>query len=370
MAIQVINSQQCPNAPTGIQAPGLVHKLDSENVLYIYSDASNNYCKFRVVTVASNGDLTFNTEYSFGSVIYVNNITEIESGKFAVAYSNSTFYDSRIVIMTISGTTISFGSNYLIHTSANTSATYSRVEMFTSTQLIYYVQHDTNDIRMKLLGVNNTVVSITSEAQLGNTYQWHPFIMRRDANTVFIFTEHGYSMSYYGVIATITLSGTTLSKTGQQYFATNIVRVIHDVCWLDSDTIGVIFETQTAGGSKTRIALCQVDSSNNITNVHYQLAANYESCMCGWSDSALFVSEANTISRVRTSDGFSTLYESISSTIEVFTDYVYRNVASISTSRVILTAHGCLYVIERDPELVIEASLGTNDINISFSSTY
>ena len=189
----------------------------------VYRDQGNSWYGTAIVGTISGTTITYGSEYVFNSgSTYYNSISfdPNDSDKFVVAfrdYSNSKY--GTAMVGTISGTSISFGSEYVFN-SASTEYTSISFDPNTSGSFVVaYRDGGNSNYGTAIVGtVSGTTISYGSEYAFNTgTYYTSASFDPNNANK-FVVAYRDDGNSYYGTAIVGTVSGTSLSFGSEYVF--------------------------------------------------------------------------------------------------------------------------------------------------------
>ncbi|WP_207668618.1 hypothetical protein [Dehalobacter sp. 12DCB1] len=221
--------------------------VDDTHVLVTYRNTSNSYYGTAVVATISGTTFTLGTPLVYETLqCQYNSLAKLSSTKFLVMYreAGSTYY-SMCRVLTISGTTITAGSQYTIN---NTNCTYITGVALDSSRVLVTFSSTINGTCAVVLTVSGTTVVVGTAVQIYYNSTSHVIVMAGGSdNAVIVF--------YYGIIA-LKISGTTVTVEGKNITTTAIYNSSDLVAMSERDFIATyISSTQSSYGCTKHILL-------------------------------------------------------------------------------------------------------------------
>lgn len=214
-----------------IQWPDIAYDPVAGKVLFTYRDAGDGYGKCRVATVDTSDnsiDLGAGT-YTFeaASTYYTSCAYDSNAGKFLIVWRGTTNY-GRAVVATVSGTTVSFGTEVVFNSGTSN---YNKVK-FDSTNnqmMIVYMDGGNSNQGTAIIGeISGTSVSFGSEAvfESGTSGTLYPDLTWVPENNCWVIAWNASTDANKGTAIIATVSGTTISYgTEAEFTTTNINRL-------------------------------------------------------------------------------------------------------------------------------------------------
>ena len=222
--------------------------LDSTHFVVAYEDKGNSYYGTAVVGTVSGTTISYGSEYVFNSATtqYIS-VTALDSTHFVVSYDDNGSSDyGTAVVGTVSGTTITFGSEYVFN-SATTQ--YISVTALDSTHFVVAYKDVGNSSRgTAVVGtVSGTTISYGSEYVFnsGNTY-YTLAISLDSTHCVVAYMDGGNS--YYGTAVVGTIDGSSISFGSEYVFNSATAQFISGAA-LDSTHFVVAYQD---GGNSSK----------------------------------------------------------------------------------------------------------------------
>jgi hypothetical protein len=191
--------------------PSVAYDSVNEKVVIAYQDAGNSNRGTAIVGTVSGTSISFGspTVFHTSSTLYVNCIYDSTAQKAVIAFRGLTNY-GRAVVGTVSGTSISFGTAVVFNSavSAFVSATYDSVN---GKAVITYQNGGNSDLGTAIVGtVSGTSISFgTSVVFGGAVYETAPTYDSNSQKVVIAYVDK--DNSEYGTAVVGTVSGTSIS---------------------------------------------------------------------------------------------------------------------------------------------------------------
>lgn len=188
---------------------------DSGKVIIIYSDSDNSYYGTYVVGTVSGTSITYGTP-----TVYVTQNTDgyaditydTNSNKVVIVWKNNANpYGGKAIVGTVSGTSISFGSEVEFH-SGNLQFIVCGFDSSSNKVLICYADAGNSYYGTAIVGtVSGTSISFGTKVQLASS-RWTEIQIAFDtALNKFSVGYKDWGNSYYATAAVLTISGTSVS---------------------------------------------------------------------------------------------------------------------------------------------------------------
>jgi len=195
-----------------------VSALDSTHFIVAYRDYGNSDYGTAVIGTISGSTISYGSEYVFnsGDTRYPS-VSALDATHFIVAYrdyGNSSY--GTAVIGTISGSTISYGSEYVFNSETTR---YTSVSALDSTHFIVaYQDYDNSSYGTAVIGtVSGSTISYGSEYVFNSGDTRYPSVSALDA-THFVVAYQDIGNSNYGTAVIGTISGSTISYGSEYVF--------------------------------------------------------------------------------------------------------------------------------------------------------
>jgi hypothetical protein len=224
-----------------------IDALDAANVVVAYRDVGNTDQGTAVIGEISGSSISYGSEYVFdtGIVSYVD-VAMLDSTHFVVVYqdeSNSNY--GTAVIGTVSGTTISYGSEYVFNSGETLEMSVTVLDS-THFAVSYRDVADGNDGYAIVGTVSGSTISYGTEAEFNSNSTYYTSIDALDSTHVIITYRDGVDSDGWSIIGTV--SGSTISYGSQYEFN-------------DADT--TITSVTAFNASKVIVAYNNVGDSDN-----------------------------------------------------------------------------------------------------------
>jgi len=247
--------------------------FDSSNnkVVITYHDAGNSYHGTAVVGTVSGTDITFGSEAVFNSATtYEIGVTfDSSNNKVAIFYKDAGNSEHGYgKVGTVSGTDITYGSATEFN-DAVTSYIFAGFDSSNNKVIVAYQDsHDGSGGRAKVATISGTSISFGSEATFNSGATLHPQVaFDSNVNKVIIMYEDDAN-SDYGTYAVGTVSGTSISFGSEIVFEAAAVEDLGIA--FDSNANRMVMVYQDQGNSSHGTAIIQ-QSANDLSGA---LSAN------------------------------------------------------------------------------------------------
>jgi len=264
--------------------------FDSSNnkIVIAYQDGSNGEYGTAIVGTVSGTSISFGTPVVFNtrSTMEIATAFDSNSNKVIISYNDAGGAGGQygnVVVGTVSGTSISFGSKVVY----NSSHTYKNFLVFDSNSnkvVFLYVRTQSADARACVGTVSGTSISFGSNVTFASGYI--NFVSAAfDSSNNKILTAFNYNSSGGGRVIVGTVSGTSISfgaestLSGYGYYpvitynSTSNSFVVYSV---DLSANGLVYETGTVSGTST--TLSGLTAVANITSAQvWPFASAYDS---------------------------------------------------------------------------------------------
>ncbi|MFC1971289.1 hypothetical protein ACFLV0_05135 [Chloroflexota bacterium] len=192
--------------------------LSSGKFVVVYRDDGNNYYGTAVIGVVSGTTITYGSEYVFNPAITDHiSVAALSSGKFVVAYqdaSNSNY--GTAVIGDVSGTTITYGSEYVFNLASTLYP--STTALYSDKFAVAYRDNGNSGYGTAIIGdVSGTTITYGSEYvfNLGSTVFPSTDTLSSDK---FVVAYQDDGNSKYGTAVIGDVSGTTITYGSEYVF--------------------------------------------------------------------------------------------------------------------------------------------------------
>jgi len=239
-----------------------VSMLDSTHFVVAYADQGNNNYGTAIIGTVSGTSVSFGSEYVFNvsNTVFIS-VSMLDSTHFVVAYrDDGNNYYGTAIIGTVSGNSISFGSEYVFNTQ---STYYTSVAMLDSTHFVVtYTDVENSNRGTAIIGtVSGTSVSFGSE-YVFNAGQTSYISVATIDSTHFIVAYEDAGNSQYGTAIIGTVSGNSISFGSEYVFNAEVTGYI-SVAMLDSTHFVVAYRDN--GNFHRGTAIIGTVSGNSIS---------------------------------------------------------------------------------------------------------
>ena len=281
---------------------GMCYDTTNDKIVITYADASNSDYGTAVVGTISGTTVSFGTPVVFetAETTYTSPSFDSASGKVVIAYvdaGNSSY--GTAIVGTVSGTSISFGTA-VVFNSATTQFTRSTFDSNSNKIVIAYRDAGNSSYGTAIVGtVSGTSISFGSEVVFNNAGSTIPTLTFDSSNNKVVVCYKRAAASY-GSAKVGTVSGTSISFGSEANFSNssaigNELQVVFDstankvvVAYMDSGNstygtaaVGTVSGTSISFGSTSVFESAEVDevkaaydSSSNNTVISYMDAGN------------------------------------------------------------------------------------------------
>ncbi len=224
-----------------------VSALDSTHFVVVYQDYSNSSYGTAIIGTISGSTISYGSEYVFNSATtYEISVSALDSTHFVVGYQDdgNSGYGTAI-IGTISGSTISYGSEYVFN---QASTSYISVSALDSTHFVVGYRDDGNSsYGTAIIGtISGSTISYGSEYVFNSATTSYISVSALDS-THFVVGYRDYGGDKYGHCKIGTISGSTISY-GSEYVFNSASTYEISVSALDSTHFVVGYRDE--GGDK------------------------------------------------------------------------------------------------------------------------
>ena len=243
--------------PVTFHTPSIAHEKpeyitltfdsNSNKVVLCYQDENNNSYGTAKVGTVSGTSISFGSAVVFNSAVtkWIATTFDSNSNKVVVFYSSDSIDGGYSKVGTVSGTSISFGSEVLFGTSTYTYYTQCTFDSNSNKVVVFYDSNTGNNITARVGTVSGTSISYGT-ANAFHSYYANSSAAVFDSNSnkvVYVFNDSGYTNgSYVG-----TVSGTSISFGSKVTISSNSISETSAV--FDSNLNKVIVVYQDSGNS-------------------------------------------------------------------------------------------------------------------------
>ncbi|RLF42791.1 MAG: hypothetical protein DRN18_01730 [Thermoplasmata archaeon] len=258
-----------------------IDALDSSHVVIAFQDQSAwpSYKGKAVIGTVSGTSISFGSEYTFndGSIYYIS-VSSLTSSKFVVVYrdcGNNNY--GTAIIGTVSGTTITFDSEYVFNTGTTiyTSVTKLTYDKF----VVAYRDYDNSNNGTAVVGeVSGSTITFGNEYVFNPAYTESISVSALTSEKFVIAYKDGGN-NYYGTAITGTVTGNTLSFDDEYVFNLGISSYI-STSTLTSEKFVITYEDNSNNNYGTAIigitnqppTISNPQPANNSANVPITLS--------------------------------------------------------------------------------------------------
>jgi len=329
--------------------------LSETKIVIAYRDISGSNYGTAIVGDIANNIITFGSEqvFSMDEVQHVN-IVSISSTKFVIVYQNKASWDYKgtSISGTVSGTTITYGSETFFN-NASTNAIDS-IKLDTDKFVVSFKDQGSGSVGKCVIGtLSGTSISYGSEYTFSNSYIHYSSVCALDTTHFVVCAKDFDGSVYHGVSFVGTVSGTSISYgSEQEFYSSDDIEYIH-TCALDSNHIAIIFRKGSQYGS------CYIGtvSGNTIsygTRNDYKTTSINSQSLCMMDSETIIVA----FNDVAGSGYVSVLKGTVSGNSVSFDDETVVDETSISSSGVI-ARNADSFIVGFSPQTTGKARVGT-----------
>ena len=218
-----------------------VVSLDSTHFVVAYQDVGNSNYGTAIVGVISGTTITYGSEYVYNSAATPwSSLCKIDSTHFVVAYSDSGNSGSgtSIIGTVASGDEVSYGSEYVFNSA---STQYTNLSLLDSTHFVVVYRDVGNDAKgTAVIGtISGTTISYGSEYVFNDAYSVYTKVITIDS-THFIVAYKDDGGADYGITRIGTVSGSNISYGSETTFNAAVTNYI-SLSLLDSTHFVVVY---------------------------------------------------------------------------------------------------------------------------------
>jgi hypothetical protein len=195
-----------------------VSALDSTHFVVGYCDGGNSNYGTAIIGTISGSTISYSSEYVFNSAttVYIS-VSALDSTHFVVGYCDiGNSYYGTAIIGTISGSTISYSSEYVF----NSASTYNiSVSALDSTHFVVgYRDGGNSNYGTAIIGtISGSTISYSSEYVFNSASTYYLSVSALDS-THFVVGYQDYGGDTYGHCKIGTISGSTISYSSEYVF--------------------------------------------------------------------------------------------------------------------------------------------------------
>ena len=204
----------------GVNQSISVVSLDVSKVIVAYSDNSNSFFGTAVVGIVSGNTISFGNEFIFnaGSTRY-NSVSRINNSKFVVSYEdNDNFSYGTCVTGTVSGNTISYGTEYIFNDAKTEEI--SSTHLINSDFIITYKDFSNGRRGTAIIGtVSENSIIFGTESVFNDFVTEYISVILLDNNRVLIaYDDTNYDYSHKGSLTIGVFNGNSISFGSEYIF--------------------------------------------------------------------------------------------------------------------------------------------------------
>jgi hypothetical protein len=187
-----------------------VSSLDSSHFVVSYTDGGNSWYGTAVIGTVSGSDISYGSEYVFNSAETYTSVSSLDSSHFVVSYADegNSWYGTAI-IGTVSGSDISYGSEYVFNSADTWESPVSFLD--SSHFVVSYVDDGNSDYGTAIIGtVSGSDISYGSEYVFNSDYTYDISVSSLDSSH-FVVSYSDDGNSDYGTAVLGTISGSDIS---------------------------------------------------------------------------------------------------------------------------------------------------------------
>lgn len=224
-----------------------------------------------VVGTVSGTSISFGSEATFNSGVTVDPdmVFDSSNNKVVITYVDAGNSDTLTsVVGTVSGTSISFGSEVAISTDGSASAPASAFDTNENKVVVIYIESGTSYVPQAIIGtVSGTSISFTTKVAAATGADVLDKITFDPSTNKVVFPYKAVSTNY-GTLKTATVSGSSITFSSATTFEAaaidNTIGVVYD-----EDTTQVIIAYRDSDNSNYGTAIVSSIGSTNITSENY-----------------------------------------------------------------------------------------------------
>ncbi|MCB9803023.1 hypothetical protein H6761_03350 [Candidatus Nomurabacteria bacterium] len=240
--------------------------LSSTKFVVAYRDNANGNYGQAVVGTVSGTTISYGSEYPFNgtNVSYRPAVTALSSTKFVVVYQDNASSDLVTKVGSVSGNAISYGSGTTVHTGGQNDV---RLATLDDSHFVIIFEDSAAGNSVAYVGtVTGTSIAFGSEYTYNTGLLREPNITALDANTILIVYEDSANSSY-GTAIVGTISGTTISFGSEYVYESEATRY-HATSKIDASNAVISYRKSTLDGY-SRIATIDGTTISFLDSVNY-----------------------------------------------------------------------------------------------------
>jgi hypothetical protein len=250
----------------GIQTPAIAFDSNSNKVVIAYKDSGNSYYGTAVVGTVSGTSISFGTPvvYHSGTANTPEVVFDSNSNKVVIVFrDNSDNYYGKAIVGTVSGTSISFGSVQTFE-SANTTQISATFDSNSNKVVIAYNDGGNSNRGTAIVGtVSGTSISFGTPVVYNSSFTDY-IVITFDSNSnkvVIAYKDNGNSN--YGTAIVGTVSGTSISFGSEATYESAAINF--NTITFDSNSNKVVIAYEDLGNSDYGTAVVGTVSGTSIS---------------------------------------------------------------------------------------------------------
>ena len=275
--------------------PRAAFDSNSNKVVVAYSHASNQY-GYAVVGTVSGNSISFGTpvEFAAAQTIEITIVFDSNSNKVVIGYADAgNSYRGTAIVGTVSGTSISFGTEVVFNSGGSTSSLAATFD--SNANKVVFAYRDVNSPGNAIVGtVSGTSISFGSETQFYNGIAIYNALCFDSTNNKVILAYRAHSNDQTR-IRVCTVSGTSISFGSETTLNSNnayaYMQLVHDS---SNDKIVAIYQdgennqgtavVGTVSGTSISLGSEVVFETDNATYISAHFASNINKVVIGYAD--------------------------------------------------------------------------------------
>jgi predicted small lipoprotein YifL len=256
----------------------------SDTTAIVVSGSGGTIGQARHVTVDSGGGLTFGTEFNFSASLTTSvlKICKMSATTFVVVYKNAGTYEGQLFVMSLSGTTLSKGTEinfYGASSGAYRMGVCSIVSLSATVGIICNRNDWSGEFTSHVFTVSGTSISVGTAELIGSDSAYFSSMVKLTSTTAMVCWGNDYDMK-----ATIlTVSGTSVSEGAIADILTGTAS--HIRLNLISATQAVVTWINAGAAAGDAYAAVLTESGGAVTA---GTGVALDTSNCDWSDSLLY----------------------------------------------------------------------------------
>ncbi|NOY50350.1 MAG: T9SS type A sorting domain-containing protein, partial [Chlorobi bacterium] len=270
-----------------------VSELDASKFVITYADGGNSYDATAIVATVTGSAISFGSEYVFNNIADYLKSTAIDATHFVAVYRDASPYYGTAVVGTVSGTTITFGSEYAFN-AVNTANIF--VSALDDSHIVVAYKDISSTYGKVVAGsISGSTISFGSSVEFLSGDPGTSFSVSALSSAQFTIAYPNSNNSNYGSVKMGTRSGNTLSLGTESVFnnaSTDYLSVISlctkefVVSYQDGDNsgAGIVGEINTTYTQDTLTdeSLCKGSSKSYNAYTEYASYAEFNKADDDW----------------------------------------------------------------------------------------